>query len=82
MNKKEIIAQWAGAEDRSGTIEAQIGLLTARVKVIATHIEKNHKDYSSKLGLLKLVCKRRRLIKYLATQDSVKAKEFQQRIKG
>jgi small subunit ribosomal protein S15 len=81
INKKQTIINWAGSAENSGSTEAQIGLITERVRVISAHIVNNHKDHSSRRGLLKLIGQRRRLIKYLARCDEEKAKDFQKRIK-
>lgn len=80
--KSAVIAEWAGFEQASGTIEAQVGILTERVKMIAGHLEKNHKDHSSRRGLLKMVGKRRRLMKYLESQNPEKAAELTKKIKS
>lgn len=81
INKKQIITDWTGDANNTGSTKAQIGLLTARVKMISEHVLKNHKDHSSRRGLLKIIGQRKRLIKYLARQDSQKAKEVQVKIK-
>jgi small subunit ribosomal protein S15 len=49
----------------TGSAESQIALFTFRINHLTQHLKSNHKDYSSQLGLLKLVGKRRRLLNYL-----------------
>jgi small subunit ribosomal protein S15 len=53
----------------TGSPEAQIGLFTYRINHLTDHLQKNPKDFSSRLGLLKLVGKRRRLLDYLNNTD-------------
>jgi small subunit ribosomal protein S15 len=49
----------------TGSAESQIALFTFRINHLTEHLKTNHKDHSSRLGLLKLVGKRRRLLNYL-----------------
>lgn len=53
----------------TGSAEAQIGLFTYRINHLTEHLQKNKKDYSTRLGLLKLVGKRRRLLDYLSKTE-------------
>ena len=56
-------------KDNTGTTENQIIILTDRIKVINTHLKTNRKDHSSRRGLLLLVSRRRKLLKYLKRTD-------------
>jgi small subunit ribosomal protein S15 len=49
----------------TGSAESQIGLFTYRINHLTEHLQTNKKDFSTRLGLLKLVGKRRRLLDYL-----------------
>ncbi len=80
--KSIVVAEWAGSEEHSGSIEAQVGILTERVKLISSHLEKNHKDHSSRRGLLKMVGKRRRLMNYLEKNSPEKAALLTKKIKA
>ncbi|MDX5348423.1 MAG: 30S ribosomal protein S15 [Hymenobacteraceae bacterium] len=53
----------------TGSPEAQIALFTHRINHLTEHLRTNKKDYSTRLGLLKLVGKRRRLLDYLTKND-------------
>jgi len=53
----------------SGSPEVQISILTARINTLSDHLTKNVKDYASRLGLLKLVGQRRRLLNYISQND-------------
>ncbi|TAF33940.1 MAG: 30S ribosomal protein S15 [Cytophagales bacterium] len=53
----------------TGSPEAQIALFTYRIQHLTSHLKTHKKDYSSRLGLLKLVGKRRRLLDYLKRVD-------------
>lgn len=68
--KVEIFKTYGGSEKNTGSTEAQIALLTERIKHISNHIKNgNHKDYSSELGLIKLVGQRKKLLNYLMKKD-------------
>lgn len=62
----EIVAKNQGS---SGKTSTQITLLTARIGEISGHLKGHKKDYSSQVGLLKLVGQRRRLLNYLRRTD-------------
>ena len=53
----------------TGSAEVQIGLLTKRVEELAAHLKEHSKDHHSRRGLLKMVGKRRRLLKYLKQEN-------------
>ena len=63
--KKEIIKKFGKNKDDSGSTEAQIALLTQRVRDVTNHVNIHEKDNHSRHGLVKLVSQRRRLMKYL-----------------
>ena len=68
-NKQEIIAKYSRGENDTGSTEVQVALITARIKYLTEHLKTNKKDHSSRLGLLKLVGQRRRLMRYLKKTD-------------
>ncbi|GIV01353.1 MAG: 30S ribosomal protein S15 [Fimbriimonadales bacterium] len=67
--KKQVIEKYRTSEKDTGSVELQIALLTERIRQITDHLRKNKKDFHSRLGLLKLVGKRRRLERYLRERD-------------
>ena len=67
--KADIIAKYARGENDTGSTEVQVALLTARIVYLTEHLKTNKKDHSSRLGLLKLVGQRRRLMRYLKKVD-------------
>ena len=67
--KGKIITQYQHHTNDTGSSEVQIALLTERINDLTGHLTKNKKDYHSKQGLLKMVGKRRRLLKYLKDND-------------
>jgi small subunit ribosomal protein S15 len=67
--KAEIIAKYKRGENDTGSTEVQVALLTERIKYLTEHLKTNKKDHSSRVGLLKLVGQRRRLLRYLKRVD-------------
>ena len=67
--KKEIIADNATNEGDTGSPEVQVALLTRRVSDLTEHLKVHKHDHHSRRGLLLLVGRRRRLLKYLASTD-------------
>lgn len=57
------------SKDDTGSPESQIALFSYRIAHLTEHLKTNKKDHSSRLGLLKLVGKRRRLLEYLHKRD-------------
>ncbi|MBV9080070.1 MAG: 30S ribosomal protein S15 [Elusimicrobia bacterium] len=53
----------------TGSTGVQIALLTARINDLSKHMTGNKKDFASRVGLLKLVGQRRRLLNYLSRSD-------------
>jgi len=70
--KQAIIADLAKDKKDSGSPEAQVGILTARIAELTEHLKISKKDFAARRGLLQMVGKRKRLLKYLAENDPKK----------
>ena len=69
-DKKQTLIKEAGrSKTDTGSPEVQITILTARIKEITEHLRGSKKDFMARRGLLQMVGKRRRLLKYLSAQD-------------
>ncbi len=68
-NKQEIIGEHRTSEADTGSPEVQVALLTQRIRHLTEHLRTHKHDYHSRRGLLKMVGKRRRLLKYLQNKD-------------
>ena len=53
----------------TGSTGVQIAVLTARINDLSKHMTDNKKDFASRVGLLKMVGQRRRLLNYLSKSD-------------
>ncbi|HEX5024294.1 MAG TPA: 30S ribosomal protein S15 [Agriterribacter sp.] len=67
--KTKIFAEFGGKDTNTGSIEAQIALLTERIAHISKHLQQNKKDFSSNRGLLQLVGERKSLLTYLSKHN-------------
>ncbi|HEY1275723.1 MAG TPA: 30S ribosomal protein S15 [Thermoleophilaceae bacterium] len=67
--KREIVDKYGRGEGDTGSTEVQVALLTARINELTEHLREHKKDHHSRRGLLMLVGKRRRLLKYLQASD-------------
>ncbi len=67
--KKELFTKFGKDEKNTGSVEGQIALFTERINRLTEHLKEHNKDFSTRLGLLKLVGKRRRLLNYLMKKD-------------
>jgi len=67
--KLEVIQKFGSKENDTGSPAVQVALLTARINYLTEHLKENKKDHASKLGLLKLVGQRKRLMRYLRKKD-------------
>ncbi|WP_347354762.1 30S ribosomal protein S15 [Intrasporangium sp.] len=67
--KKRIIAEYATAEGDTGSPEVQVALLTQRIKDLTEHSKTHAHDHHSRRGLLLLVGRRKRMLRYLEATD-------------
>lgn len=63
--KQEIVSKFGKNDTDTGSTEVQIALLSTRIAELTDHLKSFNKDHASRLGLLKLVGQRRRLMRYL-----------------
>lgn len=70
--KQQTIKEFARKEGDTGSPEVQIALLTRRIQQIAAHMRENKQDTHSRRGLVMLVGKRNRLLRYLQKKDRAK----------
>ena len=67
--KKDYAIKYGKDEKNTGDTKVQISILTHRILELTEHLKANPKDSHTRLGLMKLVGKRRRLLKYLESKD-------------
>lgn len=69
QKKEEIIEEYQRKESDTGSPEVQIALLTVRINELTEHLKVHKKDHHSRRGLLKMVGRRKRLLRYLKKKD-------------
>ncbi len=67
--KSELIGKYGRGEGDTGSAEVQIALATERINELTEHLREHSKDHHSRRGLLMLVGKRRRMLRYLERID-------------
>ena len=67
--KKAVVEKHRRGKADTGSPEVQIAILTKRVEQLTDHFRSHTKDYHSRLGLIKMVGRRRRLLDYLKRKD-------------
>jgi len=67
--KTEVIKTFAKSENDTGSPEVQIGILSSRINELTEHLRLNKKDKSTQHGLLMMVSRRKKLLKYLNRKD-------------
>lgn len=64
-SNKELIAEFGKNEHDTGSSEVQIAILTEKINYLTAHLKNHPKDVHSRVGLLKMVGKRKRMLTYI-----------------
>ena len=67
--KANIFAEYGSSATNTGSIEAQVAMLTERINHISGHLKTNKKDFSTQRGLMQMVGKRKRLLTYMSKHN-------------
>jgi small subunit ribosomal protein S15 len=67
--KQELVKKYGGSSANTGKTEVQVAILTEKINLLSGHLKGHLKDHHSRRGLLTMVNKRRRLLKYLQDTD-------------
>ena len=78
--KQKIISEYATAEGDTGSPEVQVAMLTQRIRDLTEHLREHQHDHHSRRGLLLLVGRRRRLLKYLQQTDITRYRALIERL--
>ena len=68
-DKQAVIEEYRTHEKDTGSTESQVAVLTTRITELTQQLREHKHDESTRRGLLKLVGRRRRLLRYLNSQD-------------
>lgn len=75
-NKAKAVTEYGRAANDTGSPEVQIAILTTRINNLTEHMKSNKQDMSSRVGLIKMVGRRRRLLDYLKSKNYAKYAEI------
>jgi small subunit ribosomal protein S15 len=78
--KSKIIEDNRLNQEDSGSPEVQIALMTERISALTNHLVTHKQDFTSRVGLMKLVGKRKRLLAYLRKQDKSRYEKLIQKL--
>ncbi|MDP9497586.1 MAG: 30S ribosomal protein S15 [Actinomycetota bacterium] len=67
--KQSIMSEYATVEGDTGSPEVQVAMLTRRISDLTAHLREHKHDHHTRRGLLLLVGRRKRLLKYLEKTD-------------
>ena len=67
--KTEVIQAYRAGEKDTGSTQVQIALLTTRIRQLTGHLQSHKTDFAARRGLLVLVGRRSRLLKYMSSSD-------------
>ena len=67
--KQQLVQEYQREDKDVGLPQVQVAILTERIQGLTDHLREHRQDYSSRRGLMKLVGKRNRLLRYLARKD-------------
>ena len=68
--KSKVMQEYQTHEGDTGSPEVQVALLSTQINELSSHFQSHPKDHHSRIGLLKMVNKRRQLLEYLKNTDS------------
>lgn len=80
-DKQAIIKKFAREKGDTGSPEVQVALLSTQIDKLIAHLKEHSKDVHSRRGLLSMVAKRRRLLKYLQKRDEGRYKKLIEELK-
>jgi small subunit ribosomal protein S15 len=78
--KQQIMADYATVDGDTGSPEVQVAMLSQRIRDLTEHLKTHKHDHHSRRGLLLLVGRRRRLLKYLAAKDITRYRTLIERL--
>jgi small subunit ribosomal protein S15 len=67
--KQQIMTDYATGDGDTGSPEVQVALLSRRISDLTEHMKQHRHDFHTQRGLLQLVGRRRRLLRYLEDKD-------------
>jgi small subunit ribosomal protein S15 len=70
QEKSEIIKEFGSSDSDTGSPEVQVALLSANIEKLQAHFKDHSHDHHSRVGLLRMVSQRRKLLNYLRAKNT------------
>ena len=80
LEKQKVVTDYRCFENDTGSVEVQVALLTCDIQKITEHCKVNKQDLHSRRGLIGKVNKRRKLLKYVKSEDLARYRELIKRL--
>ena len=78
--KSGIVKDYGTSESDTGSPEVQVALLTANIEKLQGHFQAHKHDHHSRIGLLRMVSQRRKLLNYLKSKDTCRYEQLIKRL--
>ena len=81
VEKTKVVQDHRLSAEDTGSPEVQVALLSQRISELTSHLNANKGDFSSRVGLMRLVGRRKRLLAYLKKEDASRYEALIQKLK-
>ena len=78
--KRDLIERYATKEGDTGSADVQVAILSERISGLTEHLKANKHDHSTRRALLRLTGRRRKLLRYIESNDASKYRELVSRL--
>jgi len=78
--KSQVVQEYQTHKGDTGSPEVQVALLSKHIEELSAHFQTHPKDHHSRMGLLKMVNKRRQLLEYLKKSDNERYRALIERL--
>jgi small subunit ribosomal protein S15 len=78
--KQQIMSEYATGDGDTGSPEVQVALLSRRISDLTDHMKQHKHDFHTQRGLLLLVGRRRRMLRYLESTDVLRYRNLIERL--
>lgn len=72
LRKQELISEYQIHETDTGSADLQVAMLSERINRLSTHLKTNKKDHASRMGLMRMIGDRKRLLGYIQKKDEAR----------
>lgn len=70
VEKTQIVSDNRQSPEDTGSPEVQVAMLSERISLLTSHLNSHKRDFSSRVGLMRLVGRRKRLLAFLKKEDA------------